>query len=286
MKKAKTFQPMLAEKADVETLRFPLIVQPKLDGIRCVIVNGQPMTRKLKPIPNNHIRRLLTELPSWDGEIMIPGKSFNDVQSAVMSEDGKPDFDFYVFDDFSDPNKVYEDRVRDMEIPRCPYIKQLKYDVVDSLEDLYIKHAHYVMDGYEGIMIRSLDSTYKFGRSTNKEQYLLKYKHFFDDEAIFVSVIEKMNNTNEKEVDERGYTKRSSKKEGKVPAGTAGTIIADWQGQEIKLGFGEGIDDKIKQDIWDNRDKHVGKKLTFRYQELSKDYVPRFGKFIGFRYDI
>jgi hypothetical protein len=41
-----------------------------------------------------------------------------------------------------------------------------------------------------------------------------------------------------------------------------------------------------KKEYWDNKENYIGKTLTFRYQELSEDGIPRFGKFVGFRYDL
>ena len=45
------FKPMLAVKADPAKLRFPLYVQPKLDGIRCSIVGGRPLTGRSRTFP-------------------------------------------------------------------------------------------------------------------------------------------------------------------------------------------------------------------------------------------
>jgi DNA ligase-1 len=285
---SKTFKPMLAVKADLDKVRFPLYTSMKLDGIRCVILNGKALTRKLKPIPNKFIREKLENLPAFDGEIMIPGKGFNDVQSAVMSEDGEPDFEYHVFDMFDTPNMNFSYRYSKMcrLIEGNPYLKSVPVKLTMTMDDLKEHLQTYISDGYEGLMIRKIESPYKFGRSTLNEGYLLKVKEFFDDEAVLIDIIEKQHNTNPKTLDELGHSKRSSKKEGKVNANTSGTFIAQWGDKIIKLGFGEGINDKNKQEYWDNKSKYIGKTLTFRYQELSEDGIPRFGKFVGFRYDL
>jgi len=49
-------QPMLASPANLEKLQYPLLVSPKLDGIRATVVNGCLLSRKLKPIPNEATR--------------------------------------------------------------------------------------------------------------------------------------------------------------------------------------------------------------------------------------
>lgn len=53
-------KPMLAGKfPGDDKLRFPLFVQPKLDGIRCVISGQIALTRTLKPVPNAEIQAAL-----------------------------------------------------------------------------------------------------------------------------------------------------------------------------------------------------------------------------------
>src|SRR5690606_7804434 len=106
-----SFSPMLAcsNIPRPEQIKFPVYASFKLDGIRCAIVNGHPLSRTLKPIPNRFIRHTLNMpcLRGLDGELMIKG-DFNAVQSAVMSHSGKPEFVYYVFDDFSDPRVPFD----------------------------------------------------------------------------------------------------------------------------------------------------------------------------------
>ena len=64
-----TFRPMLSATCeDISKVRLPAMASPKLDGFRCVIKDGKPLTRNLKPIPNRHVRERLTGLPAFDGE--------------------------------------------------------------------------------------------------------------------------------------------------------------------------------------------------------------------------
>jgi DNA ligase-1 len=88
-------KPMLAETCeDIAALRYPVYASQKVDGIRCLKVNGQAVSRKFKPIPNHHIRQAIERLcpDGMDGEIIIPGASFNQIQSLVMTEQGEPGF--------------------------------------------------------------------------------------------------------------------------------------------------------------------------------------------------
>ena len=66
-----------------------------------------------------------------------------------------------------------------------------------------------------------------------------------------------------------------------VPAETLGALVVKWRDVEFKIG--SGYTDVQRQDIWENRDKLLGKLVTFQYQELSKYQVPRFPTWKCFR---
>src|SRR5436190_19600373 len=105
---AKPFRPMLAapmDSTDILNLQRPLIISPKVDGIRCVVhPELGPVTRSLKPIRNTYIRQYLNipMLKGLDGELIVGEITapdvFNRTTSAVMTEVGSPDFAYYVFD--------------------------------------------------------------------------------------------------------------------------------------------------------------------------------------------
>lgn len=46
-------KPMLAGKCEgLESLKYPVLVSVKLDGVRALVIGGKVMSRSLKPIPN------------------------------------------------------------------------------------------------------------------------------------------------------------------------------------------------------------------------------------------
>lgn len=300
MPKSHVIKPLLASKVDFNILEYPVLCTPKFDGIRCVILNGQVLSRTMKLIPNNFIREELLKiryddgfnLDRLDGELMLrelTGSGYDDVQSAVMSVNGEPDFVYNVFDRFSEPSTAYESRIEtltdeDFVDPNrrlniiAPEECENEFQVL-ALLDCYLR------DGYEGLMMRYPESLYKFGRSTPSQGYLLKLKKFFDDEGTLLEVKEKMINNNPKETNELGYTKRSSNKENLVPAGTAGAMMLQWDGRPIRCGFGPGITDAIKKQWWDAKDLLKGQAFKFTYQELTKTDIPRFPKIILQRHE-
>ncbi len=284
-------QPMLAVATipDLHTeVKYPCYLQPKLDGVRCVAINGVAYSRKMKPIPNKFIQKWFADnmLHGFDGELMVGG-DFNSVQSAVMSEDGNPDFYYVVYDRW-DSTLAYTLRLNELRVltPQVLIDKQrilmINTDVVRTPEEVIEHLDRHVRNGYEGGMLRSMLGTYKQGKSTINEGYLLKLKSFHDSEATVIGFEERMTNTNEAEIDERGYTKRSSKKEGLVGADTLGSLLVKWG--DIEFSIGSGFNDEQRKNIWYNKDKYLGMLVTFKYQELSKYGVPRFPTYKGFRW--
>lgn len=281
-------KPMLAATLqDIGNVSYPVLCTPKLDGIRCLIVNGKPLTRKFKPIPNNYIRNKIIEshLPDgFDGELMIEGKSFNELSSDIMSEDGEPNFVYCVFDYYSeDP---YEMRMETLSMIRVPefVIKLLPSNIYNE-EDLLDYEKRCLADGHEGVMLRSISSPYKFGRSTEKEGYLLKLKRFTDSEATIIDFEEQMENTNEATIDAFGNTKRSHEQAGKIPKDTLGSLKVKDIYTGVEFSIGTGFDDCLRLTIWNNKDKYIGKVIKYKSQKVGEKDLPRFPVFTGFRYE-
>lgn len=281
---SKVIKPLLATKAEFDKIQYPVLATPKLDGIRCLMVDGVAMSRSMKPIPNQYVQEQLQGLHGFDGELMVNG-DFNQVQSGIMKKAGEPDFTFHVFDKW-DRDYGYELCMEDMDWLGIDNSRTqlLLPNIVKNEQELTLYLEHCLKQGYEGVMIRQPNSKYKFGRSTVKEGILLKIKKFFDDEAELLEIIEAQHNLNEQDYDELGYSKRSSCKENLVPAGTAGSMVVKWNDKEFRVGFGPGFTDEKKQWIWDHSCYLVGQLVKFSYQELSKDGIPRFGKMLEIRH--
>ena len=279
----KKFKPLAAATLDMNKLTFPLLATPKLDGIRCLMIDGEAVSKKLKPIPNDFTREQLKGLHGLDGELMVNG-CFNKVQSAFMSKGGEPDFTYCVFDSFEHPERGYDLRIQALKSLSIPRVRVILPELICDEEKLLEFHDECLDWGFEGSMFRRVAGIYKYGRSTVKEGILLKFKTFHDDEAVLVAFDEKMHNTNKLETDELGYAKRRNTKDAKEHTGLAGAALLSWNGIEFKVGFGPGINDKMKREYWRNKHDYVGKIFKFTYQELSKDGVPRFGKLLGLRH--
>lgn len=283
-------RPMLAETiVDVATLKFPLRASVKLDGIRCLIVHGKAMTRRFKPIPNRFVREYLeANAPDGlDGELMLEDKTFNEIQSAIMSESGEPDFEYRVFDYVCKNLSVpFEERyfsLFDLVLPER--IKPVIHLPFTNLSDLLKYEERALQYGCEGIMTRDPKGFYKCGRSTLKQGWLLKLKRFADSEARIISFEELMHNKNEAEINELGLTKRSNAKAGMIPANMLGQFqVQDIHtGQQFWIGTGVGLTQELRRDIWENKANYADKIIKYKYQPAGQKDLPRFPVYIGWR---
>jgi DNA ligase-1 len=290
-----TFKPMLASNVEeFETLKFPALVSPKLDGIRASMQEGKLLSRSLKPIPNKRIQRLFSILPEGtDGEL-IQGNPADDpyrrTLSIVMSDDKPIDgVRLYIFDRyapsivpfvnrFQGVNEWYQspklmtayENMAGYEAP----IKIVPHLPVATLAELEACEQEFLSRGYEGLMMRSLTGPYKTGRSSVKEGYLLKVKRFRDAEARIEDYYEEMENQNVAFTNELGRTARSSHKAGKVGKNQLGGfhvigVGGTYDGIRFDVPSGAMCHD-MRKELWKTRDL-VDKLVIYKYFPTGGD---------------
>lgn len=288
-------KPMLAGKAELDQIRFPVVASPKLDGVRCLAVDGKPMSRALKMFPNKRVQEAFAELRlhGYDGELIYGSPNVNDVLSktitAVMKEDYQHEnvLDYYIFDVWNTPSVPWMVRqeaayqsVEGIEMGERTTILRLcslESMLVSNHEELENYERSITENGYEGVMIRDPNAPYKYGRSTVREGYLLKIKRFEDAEAVIIGYEEEMENTNEAVMDNLGHLKRSSHKAGKVGKGRLGKWlvrgIKEFDGLEFKVG--SGLTDQMAIEFWSKRDEMIGNIITYKYFATGVKDLPR-----------
>jgi DNA ligase-1 len=285
-------QPMLAAKFDgnLKSLRFPLVASPKVDGIRAVNFAGTLFSRTMKPIPNLHVQQTFGQmaLEGLDGELICgdpAGKSvFRDTTSAVMSIGGRPDVQYHVFDHFIATGE-WRNRFKSVELQAAghPHVRILPQTLVEHGDDILQLEADYLALGYEGLILRDPRGLYKAGRSTLSEGYLIKLKRFSHSEAEIMETIELCRNANEAKPDERGYMKRSSHQENKVPAGVLGALSVRDMATGVTFEIGTGFCDTDRETLWAQRDKLRGLIVRYKFFATGSKDKPRFPIFDGFR---
>ena len=286
-------KPLLSCEVPLDKVKFPIYVSTKFDGIRALVIDGVVYSRSLKPIRNKHVQKLFgkPEYNGFDGELIVGDIYAKDVfqktTSGVMSEDGTPEVRFYVFDLWNLPDADYESRQRvlqdlllqDETMSSVVYTMIRKCHNKESLE-FFLNHEQKV--GGEGLIGRNPKGTYKYGRSTPKEQLSIKFKFFQQEDFEVVGFNERMHNTNEQKRDELGYAERSSARDGLVPTNTLGSLVLKYN--DTTFSCGTGFDDKLRKEIWDNKELYLGKLASIRYMSVGSKDLPRVPSFIGFRH--
>lgn len=286
-------KPLLSCAVPLDKVKFPIYISTKFDGIRALVIDGVVYSRSLKPIRNKHVQKLFgkPEYNGFDGELIVGDVYAKDVfqktTSGVMSEDGTPDVTFHVFDLWNLPDADYESRQRVLQdlLLQDETMSSIVYTMIhkchnkESLE-FFLNHEQKV--GGEGLIGRNPKGTYKYGRSTPKEQLSIKFKFFQQEDFEVVGFNERMHNTNEQKRDELGYAERSSARDGLVPTNTLGSLVLKYGDDTFNCGT--GFSDALRYEIWSNQDKYLGKLASIRYMSVGAKDLPRVPSFIGFRH--
>lgn len=258
------FLPMLAQKFDKKKATFPAYIQPKLDGMRASYINGKFYSRKRKellPEITSHIQPNSNSEWILDGEIMLPPPhTFQETISAIKKKGLLSDsLIYYIFDCYnsSQPNLTFEERTDIL----FSLFNKVNCIIVPSylcycLEDFESKATEFISQGYEGAMYRSVEGVYKVNiRSSN----LLKYKEFSDDEFKIVDV-------------EDG--------DGREEGCAIFTCITE---EGLPFNVRPKLSLEERKVIFSNKERYIGLIYTVRYQDRTKDNIPRFPVGISIR---
>lgn len=290
-----SFKPTLAVAADFSKIKYPVYASPKLDGIRCSIVDGKALSRTLKPIPNKYIYSQLStfKLTGLDGELIVGSPTsktcYTDSVSNVMAFDKVPAYTYFVFDlhthsvPFRQRREVMLDTLGNGKWGMHPQICLLEQNLLANEDDMLAYEAAKVAEGYEGIILRSPEAPYKFGRSTVNEGYMLKVKRFEDSEAEIIGFEEEMFNGNDAETNELGRTKRSTAKAGLSGKGTLGAFLVRDIRTGVEFSIGTGLTAEQRATAWRERDRLVGSLARYKYFPVGVKDKPRHPVFLGFR---
>lgn len=290
---SENLKPMLASPVEIEQIKFPCFISPKLDGIRGVIHEAKAVTRTLKPIPNKYVRGVFSdgELTGLDGEFILgfptAPDSYRKTNSALMTYDGMPKPMYYVFDDMSIPKAPFVERLERLK-KRVAYLEHpqivlLEQVLVRNVIELIKYEEKYVELGYEGVIARHPMGLYKYGRSTVSQGWLVKLKRFVDSEAVIIGMVELMENKNKAVINKLGYMERSHHMENKVPGGRLGAF----QARDIEHGWefeiGTGFTEVERVAYWKRGKAMVGQIVKYKYFPIGMKDSPRHPVFLGFR---
>ena len=265
-------KPMLAYPVSDKPIDYskPVFMQPKLDGVRCVIQYGDGVSpgvvaysRTGKEWKNiNHILEQLKPFFAKYPNVILDGELYNhdlkdDFEQIIsLVRRQKPD-DI----DMLESRDMVQFHCYDIIDEKLPFEQRIEFvhealmllgdsiHIVDTMlvpteSQGKVNHARNLDSGYEGSILRTND-VYKCGRSWS----LRKFKDFSDAEATII-----------------GYLDGKGKREG-----TLGKfIMQDDEGVEFGCPPGKGYNYKDLKDMLDNIHKYIGQTATFTYFERTK----------------
>ena len=263
----KVVLPMLAKSFDKEVKKIDwtgeVYVQPKLDGMRALNLDGKLTSRKGKLIETmGHITKELKENFNGhiiDGELYAHGKTFQENMKLIKKyrPNTSEDVKFHVYDMVSNDNftERYE-KLKEISQGAAQIVIVPTYKIT-SKEELDTYHAQFISEGYEGSIVRHGKSPYKVnGRSSN----LLKYKDFIDMAVTLIDVLP-----------------AEQRSEWGVP------VLEMEDGRTFRAGARMSHDER--KDLLSNKQNYIGKTAEIRYFEETDDGLPRFPVCVGFRLD-
>jgi DNA ligase 1 len=311
------FKPMLACDADETKIKYPCIVQPKIDGVRSLHHEGF-RGRSLKQHANSYLSELFKPsfLNGYDGELIIGSNpTLEDLcrKTASLTSSGVTErtehVTWYLFDNFLHPDLPYEERIEmvcdHIQLLRSQYGWENYLEVVQShrvncKEELLNIEEQMLKNGYEGVIVRGINNPYKFGRSTVREGGLLRIKRFIESECVVIEIQEGESNENEAQTNELGYTYRTSHKEGKVKNGMVGALICkalatvkDPQSSKVLFNKGDIIkvsagkmDHDLRVKYFEDKSLLIDKTITFKFFPKGGKDKPRFPTFKCLRHNL
>lgn len=256
--------PMLAHPYEKRKhdIVWPAFVQPKLDGCRCLAhkisdTEIEYNTRGGKKFTTlDHLTSDLLKIMEvgeiLDGEIYFHEElTFQEIVSAVKKKNANTSLLQYHIYDTVNTQKSFSERRADLIIKfsnlllSSPLQRVETIHVEDEEAMLDLNH-HFVLNGYEGTMIRNANGKYIMD---HRSKDLLKFKQFVDEEFIIIG------GEGGKGREENCVVFKCECPGGVFDVRPKGTM-------------------EQRTEWLKNIESIIGKQLTVRYQRLSDDGIP------------
>jgi DNA ligase-1 len=249
---------LLAHKWEVDIDVTGWWMSEKLDGVRAYWDGRQFLSRLGNRFyPPAWFLEGLPDHP-LDGELWGGRKRFQRTVGIVKRQDESPlwkELIYVVFDApaHGGPFEARIEHLRQVVEGKAKYARVHEHRVCKGIDHLREELARVEALGGEGLMARKPGSRYEAGRSST----LLKVKSFKDAEARVVA-----------------HAAGAGRHKGRL--GAVVVELADGTRFHVGTGF---------SDAERENPPPIGAIVTFRYQELSDDGVPRFPSYVGVRID-
>ena len=275
------FGVQLAREFSTDHMTYPAFVSSKLDGMRCLLfvtyAGVSLLSRTGKSIVSlPHISAAFEKLALgvYDGELLHDNGVFADTVSICRKlepPEGYESVRLHVFDyvplhEWSKPTTPAKQRFLRLDEIYKKYLAEhdnsqdyswfvVEHEVIRNNQELSRFHDLMIESGYEGTMIQ-FDRPY----SQKRTHDLMKLKNFTSTEAVVIGI-------------EPGA--------GKYKKVMGACHVRDTKsGVVFKCGSGFSDAERGMGDFW------LDKIIEIKFQELTKDNVPRFPTFLRIRGDL
>jgi DNA ligase-1 len=279
-------RPMLAHTFAVESLKkrgktitFPCYIQPKLDGIRCIsyLKDGHVVMESRKGVAFNYmdnirndIGKILKKKPDLylDGEIYTHNLPFEVISGLVRLKDKITDsqklsmnkLQYSVYDcinitnldvGFKDRNIILTSLLGTAKKHKHKNVIPVLTQLITTPEEVRKKHDEFVEQGFEGLMLRNINSKYEIDK---RSKDLQKFKDFKEEEFKITGYHQGTGNDN-------------------------GCIVWECETKEKKKFSAEPIGTREhRRQLFKDGDSYIGNLLTVKFFSYTKDGIPRFPK--------
>jgi DNA ligase-1 len=256
-----THDVMLAKLFNRHRVKFPCFASPKIDGVRAIFRDGKFYSRNGHIYEGlEHLEEKLQKVPHvLDGELTVPGKTFQVASGLIRSDFKVPGAAFSVFD-LPDYRQPFINRLTRMDDilynvdPKVSIVNHMLMKDLDQLMDFY-EAARGL--GYEGAMVKPYDYKYKGTRSWD----WMKMKNVSTEDLKVIDVFEG---------------------EGKY-VGQLGGIVVDYNGTSVRVG--SGFTDDQRERLWGIPEYVIGRVAEVLFMEVTDSGSLRHPRFVQFRPD-
>lgn len=287
------FKCALAEPVDMTRADWPMLIQPKLDGVRVLAhvevakskvtyytrkgltyssmghltADCLDLARHLQRESGSHVDMML------DGEVF--GENFKESISAVRKKDtAAVNTNFHVYD-WMTASQFFASQCSMPQLNRTKLLKaavtSVYAEIIDQGRDLKIamvptmicpdeahaegQFALYQEAGFEGAVLKKMNTPYSFRRSYD----WMKMKSEASEDLVVIGL-------------EEGTGKYER---------MLGALIVEYKGVQVRVG--SGLTDELRKSLWGVENYAVGRVVEVEYMEVTPDGSLRHPRFVCFR---
>lgn len=302
---------------DDPRIKYPMLGSLKFDGTRCICVDGELLSRSMKPQKNPNLPEALAELVAisrnrrlvFDFELYDHTLPNHGAHTSILAshEADIPDsmrchiFDAMSLDEwervghdfepmpFAKRQAMYREIVREHPSlkgnDRYVAVEQVEVSSAVEARDLF---EVAVEEEYEGIMLRCPNAGYKHGRATHNEGLIFKFKQFETVDGRIIEVVQRrrLKDGIERTQTPTGHTERVHRKDAYELDDMVGAFkVLFPDGTESEVNYGKGFDHSVRREHWANRHELIGRMVEVRHlPHGAKDGI-RIGTLVRFRPD-